>query len=387
MFNNNTPFGIRRLYSNLYSGKNAKNNNHKYGQVLSVSTLTEEMVVYNVPTKVTIRHPFVSVNAWDRAMPEIGSTVLTTYSPDTNDSIMDGYFITKPSESVSSYSEGNSLYRELSSGELDRMSSGMAYTFHGNRPVKESYAGLVGYRLDGDYNTFYEEAPLFVRELHQNEVATIKDTYRLGVVRRPTSSVETRLFTVPLGDGVVGAFAKEHTLVLATKVGLLLDYREGNVIDDMGISTISSMSGNYLRVQKLFYTSLQNHSTFQIDTCGNVYYETAPDAVMGIKISIPNGRFVQNVGQDISITSTLNTLIQASGLSTATFGGFLTKLGLSAEHTMLYGDTFVQNLLEFLTKLAVHTHPGTTPSPDLSTACLTFANTLPSSVSRSVQTE
>ena len=49
------------------------------------------------------------------------------------------------------------------------------------------------YNLIHDTSSLINRAVTYVDILHQHEVATLKDTRRLGVVRRPTTSVETKI--------------------------------------------------------------------------------------------------------------------------------------------------------------------------------------------------
>lgn len=390
----------------LEQRKNQKNKfldgNDVFAQVKSVSSSSEEIVASLVPTKLTITHPFLSINSWDRAIPEQGTIISASYNKEAGLPLMTMYRNIDPSDSISKYNSGNSLYKELSQGELDRMSKGMANTFHANRPVKYNRAGLVEQILDGDGMTLFERSPTYVWQMHQHEVSTLKDEMRLGVIRRYKNSVDKVLIKNSVLEGGQG-FAKEHSLVLVNKLGILIDRREGNVCDDNGMFITHPTTGFNLRYRELIYTMLQNYHSKIIDYNGNCKIEYPTEATDGLDINIPTGRFVLNVGRDMSIVSldkidmstsntlniesTLDSSIKANGKSTMAIGGFLTKLGIDGEHPLMFGDTFVQKLIEFLVSASVHTHPGVPPSQEFSNACITLANSLSSCVSRNVVTK
>lgn len=397
-----------------------------YAQIKSISSSSEEIVAMGIPTKVQVTHPFLSLTSWDRAIPEQGTSISVCYNEEAGLPLMTMYRNIDPSEAISKYNSGSSLYKELSQGELDRMSKGMANTFHANRPVKYSRAGLVEQILNGDEMTLFERSPTFVWQLHQHKVATLEDEMRFGVVRRYKNSVDKVLIKVPIIEGGQG-FAKEHSMILVNKLGTLIDRREGNVCDDSGVFLTHPTTGKNLRYQELIYTLLKNKYSKIIDLCGNCKIEYPMEATEGLDIDIPMGRFVANFGRDASITvtdkidistsnklniestlettqtvgkaylltvkdkmelvSTKDATVKADGKSTMAVGGFLTKLGLDGSHPLLFGDTFVQKLIEFLVKASVHTHPGVPPSPDFSSACITLSTALSECVSRNVTTK
>lgn len=402
MFNATSPKSITYQLQQRRQQQNKFVDGDVFAQIKTVSSSSEQIVATGIPTKVTITHPFLSTSSWDRAIPEQGSVISACYNKEAGLPLMTMYRNIEPSEAVSKYNSGNSLYKELSQGELDRMSSGMANTFHANRPVKYSRAGLVEQVLNGDEMTLFEKSPTYVWQMHQHEVATLNDEMRLGVVRRYKNSVDKVIIKNSIAEGGIG-FAKEHSLVLVNKLGTLIDRREGNVCDDSGMFLTHPTTGFNLRYRELVYTMLQNYHSKIIDYNGNCKIEYPIEATDGLDVDIPMGRFVLNTGRDISITSldkidmstsntlniesTLNSTIKANGTSTMSIGGFLTKLGIDGKHPLMFGDTFVQNLIEFLVSVSVHTHPGVPPSSEFSAACIKLSTALSQCVSRSVVTK
>lgn len=311
-------------------------------QIVNISGLSEQARVIGFPTRITIQHPFLSINSWIRGLPEIGAGITAEYAPETNEALFMGYRQKNPEEAI----RKNLLYQELLPGELESMSSGLAHSFKASRPVDLREAGLVRSILDGDTSSLINRAVTYVDILHQHEVATLKDTRRLGVVRRPTTSVETKIIRAPDESssntgGLAGAasavasavggnkqpFAKENTLVLVTKDGnYLIDSREGNVVDDDGTNAVNDWTGKYLRFRKKFYNPEQNSTYIEIDSAGNVDVCLPEEAESGFRCRIMKGSADIKVENEISVVSTKNSLYKASGDSKFTIEtGFFVK--------------------------------------------------------------
>jgi len=384
MFNSHNKMAKKNSLEQRESQRNRFIDGLVVGQVISSSSSTEELTVSKIPTKVTVQHPFCSISSWDRAQPEAGSLINVEFNKESNTPIMIGYRNYDPEKLVSAYNEGNSLYRELAEGELERMSKGMAYTFHTDRPLQQVRAGICEETYDGEKGISFKKSTLFLSQLHLHVSARLEDECRLGVVRRYKTALTTKLIEAPKGET---GFSKESTLVLLSSDGKLLDYREGHVVNDDGTHAMSSQTGNFLRVRKKVFTKNENYLLEEIDNKANVLIKFPTDATKGLNLDISNGSLQVSIGKDASIISTDQMLIKADGKSTATFGGYLTKLGIDAKHPLVFGDDFVKYLLQFLIEASVHTHPGTTPSPNMATACTNLASVLPNVVSRNVTCE
>ena len=94
-------------------------------QIVNISGLSEQARVIGFPTRVTIQHPFLSINSWIRGLPEIGAGITAEYAPETNEALFMGYRQKNPEEAI----RKNLLYQELLPGELESMSSGLAHSF------------------------------------------------------------------------------------------------------------------------------------------------------------------------------------------------------------------------------------------------------------------
>lgn len=416
------------------------------GQILSISGFNEHAQVLGFPTDVVIQHPFLSSNAWIRGLPELGTPLMAKYNEESNEAIHTGYRNMDPTDILAAGAEGNGLYIELIPGEIDVMSKGMNHHFLTARPYDIRESGLVQSILDGDSSTFINRAVTFIDYLHQNEVATINDTRIFGVVRRPKNSVETKIIRAPDSEkggagGLIGAvtsalgdkvgFAKELTTILNSKERILLDYREGHVVDDDGTCPVSDWTGNNLRVRKQVFNTSDSATKIEIDNLGNVDIIIPSEAESGVRFNVVSGSVEATIGNEISIISEKNSLykangtstitiesghlvenikkditidaggniiesskgdttLQAKGTSTMTVGGFLTNLGQDgkAKHPLLFGDDFIQAFMQLLVSLSTHVHPGiSVPSPDLAAACIQLATKCPTFVSMNVQTQ
>lgn len=446
MDNAKTTKAIYREAEKAKERANPYNLGIRFAQILGVGSYSEEVRISSFPTKAIVPHPFLSISSWIRGMPEIGSTVSAQFTKENNEVIITGYRSLNPKESLKEAASGNSLYQELLPGELDFMSSGLSHEYKASRPIDVREAGLVRSMLDGDTSCLINKSVTFIDILHQNEVATIKDTRRFGVVRRPKNSIETALVRAPDESSATGVstekqpFAKENTLILVTKDGkYLLDYREGNVIEDDGTSPVSAWTGKNLRLRKKYFNTNQNATSVEIDCFGNIDVYIPEEAENGFRCVIAKGSAEVNVENSVSVISTKDSLykadgdstltiqagyfkkeitkdssisvdgnrtitikgthtatadkdvtIQAKGTSTLSVGGFLTNLGQEgkAKHPLLYGDDWIKEFLQFLIKLATHVHPGiSVPSPDIAAACAEFAEKCPTFVSTNVQTQ
>lgn len=419
------------------------------GQVIGISGVNEKARVLGFPTEIVIQHPFLSNSAWIRGLPEIGTPIMASYNEESNEAIHNGYRNIDPTQALKSAAEGNSLYQELLPGEIDILSKGLNHHFLSNRPYDIRESGLVKSILDGDSSCFVNKAVTFIDYLHQNEVATIKDSRRFGVVRRPVNSIETRIIRAPESEkgsklgGVVGAvasavglsdkpgFAKELTTILNSKERILLDYREGHVINDDGSSPVSEWTGNNLRLRKQLFNTSDSATKIEVDNLGNVDLIVPSEAEKGVRLNVVKGSIEVTIGNEIKVISENNALykakgnskftiesgylvntiskditidaggnivmkskgnttLQATGVSTMTVGGFLTNLGQDgkASHPLLFGDKFIQAFMQFLINLATHVHPGiSVPSPDLAAAASALAVQCPTFVSMNVQTQ
>ena len=412
------------------------------GQVLNISGSSETVQTTRFPTDVIIQHPFLSSNSWIRALPELGTNISARYTPEINTALHLGYYTSTASSATKDCAEGNGLYIELLPGEIETLSSGMTHHFQTSRPVDVREAGLVRSILDGDSSTYSRRAVTYIDTLHQHKVATLDDTHRFGVVRRPVTSVETRIVKAPVEDEGFGSaslassvansltgakekpkFAKELSTILVNSDGYLLDYREGNVVENDGTHPVNDWTGKYLRLRKQVFNTEQESTKIEIDSQGNIDISVPDAAESGIRLNVISGSIDAKIGNEISVISTNNFLIKADGsstlteqcgtfiqqvddtitvtsngdasyqakkTSTLTVGGFLTNLGQegNAKHPLLFGDDFIQEFMQLLVNLATHVHPGVAvPSPDLATACINLAAKCPTFVSRNVQTQ
>jgi hypothetical protein len=84
----------------------------------------------------------------------------------------------------------------------------------------------------------------------------------------------------------------------------LIDFREGQVFDDLGIQTLGA-HGAYLRASYQYYTPAGDATSFTIDEVGNIDWKLSTIASVGWSVLIPTGGIVFTASSAITITSLL----------------------------------------------------------------------------------
>jgi hypothetical protein len=234
-------------------------------------------------------HPFVSQQAWIRAMPEGGSGVLMAQRFDSKGTEMLRYYDEAPEARVKAYDNDMDLYRPLEGGEIELASRGLAQTFYARKALKEDRAGVVRTWLDGVRMESGTRAPTHRRTLHTAQSGGLTDEERFGVVKRwiPGTRTKERL--------IIGVqpptFAREYLRVLGTGIPGIWDRYEdlriGAVLNDVGIPTLLGSSGQPLRfARKLYTTTAQEFSTL-VDESGNFEVNVPAQAVIGGAVKMP----------------------------------------------------------------------------------------------------
>ena len=286
--------------------------------------------------------PYVGADSWIRVGAESGIPVVMAQRPDSNEPEILAFGSRKESSKVQTdlYKSGFGLYRPLTPGELEVHSKGTAQTFWSRRPILDQRAGLIRNWLDQDALEAGAKSPLHVRQLHLHNSSSMGDEERFGVVQRPIGAMR-RIFarsarapnpiltakTIASGilAGVIpqpGPWAKEHTRIL--KSGslippILLDVREGDVMDDFGIPVFSTLSGLPLRFKGEWFcdSPLGGEVFVGIDQMGNVGVALPTEATFGLDLKIALGDFTVSVGKNYANTVMMDySVATASGKMT-----------------------------------------------------------------------
>jgi len=160
-----------------------------------------------------------------------------------------------------------------------------------------------------------------------------------------------------LGSNNPQVAASNPTLVAATATLLnpkLIDFREGQVFDDIGIQTLGP-HGAYLRGSYKYYTPAGDATHITVDEVGNVDYRLSTLASTGWSVLVPTGGVVFNATSLIQMTCNVGNIdiIAVTGtvgvdalrdvsLSSGNEMSFLT--GTNFSHTVTGGNYDLQIL-------------------------------------------
>lgn len=350
-------------------------------------------------------HPYVGADSWIRCGSEAGVPVLAAQRPDTGNPDIIAYTAAEDTDTRTKlYGDGFGLYRPVWPGELEIHSKGTAQSFYSHRPLLEQRGGLVRSWLDQDALESGARSPIHVRHLHLHRSGQVGDEERFGVVSRPDGDSKVnrkyiradRLIDPALGASFIasaalasiaaepGPWAKEYVRVIRTGAATpekLVDYREGDVIDDTGAVINMTSSGRPLRVKaEYFVDGLLGGSFFVgIDADGN-FSIAAPDAATaGSSLTVPAGDLLFSLGAahtvqvqtdySLSTTEGAATLNAQTGFSLTVNDGSITFLPSNtldvggADEPAVLGNQLLDFLGQFLDLFSQHFHTGNTGAP------------------------
>lgn len=259
-----------------------------------------------------INQPFLSANAWHRAIPESGDGLLITQRHDSGRYQAIAYDKQRTSDRIDLYMSGFGVYRPLRPGEQDLYSYGIAGMYLSRDGVLELRGGSVYGELNHTTLQSWMKAPLHRRLLHLHKETSLGDEERLGYVFRP----------LPPDYGISPIkknelyHAKEHYLHLqytpTTGVGAgtlpnidIARTRLGNVYNALGLEELHSVTSLPLRYLAEYWDLAGAQKlTVEVDEVGNVAATLPPTAAEGMRVKIPVGQFQMDVMQAFKVNST-----------------------------------------------------------------------------------
>lgn len=364
-------------------------------------------------------HPHIGKNHWDRSVPEVGQLVLWDFDKVTNRPEVLKYLAEDEYEKFNKYYEnGDGIYRNLYSGEFERVSKGLAYTKWSRRPTLEYGAGVVISRDDSDELESYKKAPIHRRALHRNKTYEQKDEERVGVVVRyfketvglnstwsskyvelpaPTSYLYSLSSLASDDVKTDNMFAKEYYLnIQSWEDKDLIDFRHGNVIDEAGDILNHSVTSKPLRSLSKFYTD-SSFTSVEIDESGSYAITLAEEASIlnmelknaGMSVTM-KGKYLLTSEDDIisrssksfQVSATTDVILNAEEIMSVA----AQKIKLGGDKPIVYGDELMKFLAELLTQLAGHTH-GLAPDPAIAAYVTKATPNLPNLLSKTVTTQ
>jgi len=261
--------------------------------------------------EIQIPHPFISMGSWIRAIPETGTSYVAAFRGDEPQPQPLITFQRQAESRVSSYLDGEGVYRPLLPGEIELSSSGLAQEFFSSRARHEGRAGILARWEDQDSLTLGQRGPIHTKYLLQHVSGEVGDEYRLGIVSRPKDKKTGGKSTWQMGyPKVRGDFAAEEYLMLKNPANeapaILTRRQQGHVLDDDGEPILQQVTQVPLRYREELYA---NDDTFTVDECdekGNWYKRLAEAALEGYEFIIPSGFYKKTVAKDEVITITEN---------------------------------------------------------------------------------
>jgi len=197
-----------------------------------------------------IRHPFLGVNSWIRAVGEPGTTVLVQQRGDIRQQEIWGYISNKTSGILKkALVDDTAAYRVLQPGEIEVMSSGKASAFFGSLGDLELKGGALNLSLLQTEAEITSAAPTHRRAWWKNSPATLAHEERAGIVKRPNPLwPNTQSEPVKLANN---SFALEHSRWINDDAGTsMVVTQEGNVINKLGSPVKQLNTSKDLRYRK-----------------------------------------------------------------------------------------------------------------------------------------
>lgn len=198
-----------------------------------------------------VRHPFLGVNSWIRAVGEPGTTVLIQARGDLKQQEIWGYISNKTSGLLKKAIVDETVaYRVLQPGEIEIMSSGKASAFFGGAGDLEFRGGVLSHNLLQSESEISSAAPTHRRTWWRNTPISLAHEERMGIVKRPNPLWPyTQQEPVKL---VTGNYALEYGRWVNDDLNqALVVTQEGNVIDQLGLTIKQFSTTKDLRYRKV----------------------------------------------------------------------------------------------------------------------------------------
>jgi hypothetical protein len=212
-----------------------------------------------------IRHPFLGVNSWIRAVGEPGTTCLIQQRGDLMQQEIWGYISNKTQGVVQqSIREKAVAYRVLRPGENEVMSSGKAGVYWNRFGNLEMQGGSLRLNLKPTEAEIYSAAPTYKKTWWLHQPNTLGHEERTGVVKRPNKKRPySQQDIVKLSNQ---KYAVEHSRwVHDSDNQPLTELQEGHVINQSGSAVSQGSTNKDLRYLKKFHSTVGGTLNIEID--------------------------------------------------------------------------------------------------------------------------
>ena len=257
-----------------------------------------------------VMHPFFGTSAWIRAMPEIGTAVMTQQRGDMAQAEIVSYTTHNLATRVDRGATGNAVYRRLNTGEIEIMSSGRAYTHWGNDGNIMMLGGVTSLKLSQTDLEVNSVAATHARRGHLHMPALLAHEERFGYVKRPDKLKPNALQTyIKLPDDT---YAVEYSRFVTNKAGVnLATTQEGNVVDVNGTIVKNSVTGRDLRFLKELTDASNNTLRLEIDDALNISLVNSATGIVDFNLSAGTQGNANVSGKTFAVDATQQATVAA----------------------------------------------------------------------------
>jgi len=310
-----------------------------------------EMFTQTGAVRMTVRHPYYSVNSWFRVMPESGTTVLTQRRGDLPQEEISSYLSNLVASVHEQVAEGQDLlFRVLRPGEMEAMSSGRAYTHWGEAGDLQLRGGVTRLDLSQTRLEITGWAPTFRRRLHLHDPTMLAHEERFGVVKRPDALNPNLVESyVRLTDE---SFAVEYGRWLNKKDDTpIITFQEGNVTDETGQLKKHGNTNKNLRHQRTIHHRAQGGILdYQVDEDLNILFTNTVGANTQTNVSLGTNNALTLTTKTLKMTVTESGNLSFSNNVTISsqqvnIGSANTRFGNNPVFSFLVGEKLIGQVL------------------------------------------
>lgn len=315
-----------------------------------------------------IRHPFLGVNSWIRAVGEPGTSVLIQRRGDIKQQEIWGYISNKVESIINlSLRDQKIAYRVLQTGEVEIMSSGKAADFYSRYGDLEMYGGSLRLALRQTEAEIFSAAPTYNRTWWLNKPNALMHQEKIGVVKRANPKWPYTKHE-PVKNSK-DEYLVEHSFWLNDSNDQpLSEFQEGHVVDELGKIIKQGSTNKDLRLKKTMYASAGGTLGFEIDEeLNSLWLNTSQAKETKVNFGAKNEVTWQAKKWTVKVTDTGKLSFTRSLSITSqkiqvncddvTFGA-------SGSQKALLGDMFINSIMTplFVGLMAVHNTVANDPA-------------------------
>lgn len=309
----------RRLY-----GTEREYSRRPYGVVITSTNPRRDQMTFEGPRAgrtIPIAHPYLGPNSWIRIMPERTTRLIINSRADSGEPFGAAYLAEASSQGQldATYESNQFYYRRLREGEISMASPGIAEQHLARGGTMSLRAGPLTHVMSVERLDITSKAPTVITQALDNHYDQISSETRFGVVkRRGADSTQDKYIQVTPTGTSDPIFAKEYLRNVSCKATpfILVDHREGHVVDDSGEEETSVVTGKKLRARTRWSTKDSQDSVWEVDEEGNYNIKLPGGASYGFNLEVERTDAKVIVGRDEMHTIGRNLLFDVTETAT-----------------------------------------------------------------------